>query len=320
MAEALVSIQAQTHRDFDVIISIDGSDPESEAVCSRFLDDSRFRLVVQPKHLGWMGNVNWLMAQAKGDFWYFHGHDDLVDETYVEVLLDHACRHPEAAVVYSDMRTFGARDERFVQPSIVGQPIFRQLAMLLGPFAPVAFRGLVQCEILRRVGSMHANEADDFLADTVWLAAALKTGPLHRIPLELYRKRYHDRNEHRKWWQYSPDQRIFAWSIHCRDMLRTALTIKASHRERKLIWAAGVDRLLTGRLGYAQVENLDPTRQATVLADFIALMRKTPDGDVCRLLAMDWPEIERWTFDFQGLRQPRESAHGIRRLMSRFSQ
>lgn len=66
--EALRSIQRQTHREIDVVISLDGPDPVSEELCAPFLRDSRFRLVVQPKRLGWVGHINWLMGQATGGF------------------------------------------------------------------------------------------------------------------------------------------------------------------------------------------------------------------------------------------------------------
>jgi len=319
VAEALHSIQAQTHRDFDVLISIDGPDPESEAVWRRFLNDSRFRIIVQPKRLGWRGNLNWLMAQVTSDFWYFHGHDDVVDPVYVEVLLEHARRNPEAAVVFSDMRTFGTRDERFFEPSIIGHRISRQLALLVGHLSPIAFRGLVPGNVIRQIGHMRANEADDFLADTVWMASAARAGELHRVPMELYRKRYHDRNEHAKWWKYSGEQRIFAWTVHCRDMVREALLIPAAPRERRLMWAAGVERLLTTRLGYAQIGLLDLARQSTVLTDFIALMQKILEINVAQLLEAEWPDIKRWTFDLYGLPQVRDLTREVRGMMSRFS-
>ena len=62
--ETLQSIQMQTHRDIEVVISLDGPDPGSEALCAPFLQDSRFRIVIQPERLGWVENINWLMAQA----------------------------------------------------------------------------------------------------------------------------------------------------------------------------------------------------------------------------------------------------------------
>ena len=99
LAETLQSIQASTHRDLEVIMSLDGPDPVCAEICTPFLGDSRFRLTVQPERLGWVGNLNWLMKQAAGDYWYFHQQDDLTDPTYVSRLLERARAHPEAALV-----------------------------------------------------------------------------------------------------------------------------------------------------------------------------------------------------------------------------
>ena len=50
------------------------------------------------------------MAQNRGEYWYFHQQDDLVSPDYVRLLLGHAREHPEAAVVYSDLKAFGTLD------------------------------------------------------------------------------------------------------------------------------------------------------------------------------------------------------------------
>jgi len=70
LAETLLSIQRQTHATFQVIMSVDSPDPVCEEICAKFLDDPRFRMVVQPKRLGWVGNLNWLLSQATDGFWY----------------------------------------------------------------------------------------------------------------------------------------------------------------------------------------------------------------------------------------------------------
>jgi glycosyltransferase involved in cell wall biosynthesis len=76
LEETLSSIQGQTYLNLDVIFSLDGPDSTCEQIVSRFLADSRFRLVVQPERLGWFGNLNWLMRNVSGDFWVYHGQDD----------------------------------------------------------------------------------------------------------------------------------------------------------------------------------------------------------------------------------------------------
>src|SRR2546423_5375709 len=128
--ETLRSIQNQTHQGIEVIISLDGPEPASEELCQPFLKDSRFRLVIQPERLGWVGNINWLMTQVETPYWFFHQQDDLVDPQYIEVLLDYAQRTPEAAVVYCDIIAFGSLSGKFVQPSVTGTASARLLALL----------------------------------------------------------------------------------------------------------------------------------------------------------------------------------------------
>src|SRR5436190_1215596 len=108
LEETLRSIQQQRHGDFRAIISIDGSDPASEAICQPFLKDERFELVVQPENLGWVANINWLMERVESPYWCYQQQDDLIDPRYLEVLIDYAQRAPEAAVVYCDIETFGS--------------------------------------------------------------------------------------------------------------------------------------------------------------------------------------------------------------------
>src|SRR2546422_8779875 len=84
LEETLWSIQNQTHRDIEVIISLDGPDPASKEICLPFLKDGRFRLVVQPQNLGWVGNINWLMSRVESPYWCYHQQDDLIDPRYIE--------------------------------------------------------------------------------------------------------------------------------------------------------------------------------------------------------------------------------------------
>lgn len=161
-AETLRSIQAQTHRDLRVIISVDGPDPASEEACRPFLADSRFRLVVQPENLGWVRNISWLMDQVETPFWCYQQQDDLLDPRYLETLVEHARRAPEASVVYCDIETFGDLEATITQSSLTGTPFVRQMTQLVERHSAVAFRGLTRVEALRHTGGVRPNEADDF--------------------------------------------------------------------------------------------------------------------------------------------------------------
>ena len=270
LAETLGSILGQTHEEFEVIISMDGPQPECEEICRPFLRDSRFRVVTQPERLGWVGNLNWLMAEVTTPYWCYQQQDDLLEPRYLEVLVDHARLAPEAAVVYCDIVTFGTLSTTITQSSVTGSAVNRQLALLSEHLAAVAFRGLTRVEALRLGGGIPANEVESFACDTVWMAAVARWGELRRVPLELYRKRYHAANEHAKWTRWPVDQRTRAWAVHCAAMLEQALLVEATVEERLLLWQAAVERLVSPSLagGYLPLAEFTEAERAALFDTF----------------------------------------------------
>jgi GT2 family glycosyltransferase len=299
VAEALESIQNQSYREFEAIISMDGPDPVCEEICRQFLGDSRFRLVVQPERLGWVGNINWLMSQARGDFWYFHQQDDLTAPEYLEVLVDHAQRAPQAALVFCDMVPFGRIEGRFEQPpSLLGATAFiRQMAMLHEQLSAFAFRGLTRTEALRRAGPIPNNDCNDFGVDTTWLAAIALSGELHRVPLELYRKRYHTNNTESGWWAWGKETRLEAWPCHCVNMLEQALRVEGTVEESRLLWLAAVERLTSPLTAGAFLPLIELTRaeRAVLLDSFIDRAKASALHDIPVLLDASWDAICDWT-------------------------
>src|SRR5438309_2302806 len=168
VAEALRSIQRQVHVDIDVTVSVDGADLESAQACEPFTRDSRFRMVVQDRQLGWARNISFLMAAGVGDFWYYHQQDDVVAPEYVQSLLEYACANAGAAVVYCDIETFGNLTAQVNQQSVIGPPALRELILLHAHHPAVAFRGLTRKDALRQAGGVRGNEVENFSADTTW--------------------------------------------------------------------------------------------------------------------------------------------------------
>jgi glycosyltransferase involved in cell wall biosynthesis len=297
VTETLGSIQAQTHRDLRVLISVDGPDAASEEACRPFLDDARFELIVQPENLGWVENLNWLMARVETDFWCYQQQDDLLDQRYLETLVGQAARSPEAAVVYSDIRTFGdARQRLIVQPSVTGGSVARQLSLLLDHRAAVAFRGLTRSAAARDA-RVRRNIADDFAADTTWMAAVAGAGELHRVPGGLYHKRYHRTNVHTAWGRWAPERRARAWLVHCADMLEHAMEAEGTVGERWLLWLAVVERLRARRTAGAYLEEalMRESGPPPLLDDFMAHVRHERVIDLPALLGSGWRVIRRRT-------------------------
>jgi len=296
--ETLRSIQRQTHPHIEVIVSVDGPDARAEALCAPFASDPRFRLVVQPRRLGWVGNITWLMSQVRTPFWCYQQQDDLLDPRYLEVLLDYARNAPEAAVVYCDIEAFGEYRATIVQSSVTGSAAARQLALLYEHHAAVAFRGLTRAQAL--ANGIPPNEIDNFACETAWMAAMARWGELRRVPVTLYRKRYHDDNEHTKWDRWPLEKRTKAWIVHCAAMLEQAMLVDATAHERRLLWLAAVGRLISPRTAarYLPVADLDAAQRAVMLYAFFDHVWTVRGIDVAALLEASWDDIRHWTSAF----------------------
>src|SRR3954466_8610440 len=127
IAQCLECLQRQTYSHFEVIISIDGHDLDTAAICRPFLVDPRFRMVVQASRLDWVGNFNWLLQQDMLEFFCYRQHDDTTAPEFFETLLQASDKEPKAAAIYCDCQYIGGRNDIEIAPSIEGEPLDRML-------------------------------------------------------------------------------------------------------------------------------------------------------------------------------------------------
>lgn len=247
VAETLESVLRQRGAALTIVASVDGADEPSAAACRPFLADSRVRLLVQPRRLGWVGNCSAALVAAAAEgvgYACLQPHDDVLEDDYLGALLAAAEANPDAAVVYSDIQSFGMHDGVIRQPTIAGSPLERQIGLLRDHFNAVAFRGLTRVSALRSILPMAGNPFEDFAADTVWMARQALAGNLVRVPQALYRKRYHANNTHMQWLAWPYERRMTAWIRHCLDMLAEALKTSNTPSERRILHGVARMRLL----------------------------------------------------------------------------
>jgi len=242
VAETLESIQAQTYKDFAVLISVDGNDQRSAQECKPFLSDARFRMSVQPHRLGWAANLNWLMGQCSEDFYCYWQQDDTCEPSYLAVLKKTLTQHPEAVCAFSDLRWFGTRADLVSTPSSTGRALDRVLDQIEhGHYVP--FRGLIRRQSLHAAGPIRLTPNNSALQDQVWLAKLVGLGPWQRAEGTLYFKRGHENETHRKWEASEHDAaRRNTWLEWGLGMLEAALRV-ATAEEREAIVNLLVRRL-----------------------------------------------------------------------------
>ena len=191
VADTLHSILAQTHRDLRVMISVDGHDTESADVCAPFLADTRVRMVVQERRLGWVANMNWLIDACDGDLFCYWQQDDLCAPDYFEKLVTALSQHPDAACSYSDLRWFGRVSYEVKTPAMVGFAQQRILAQIEALNWWIPLRGLVPTDVLTQVGPFRGVHDSNTFSDFLWVLRLAAAGDLIRVPEVLYFKRDH---------------------------------------------------------------------------------------------------------------------------------
>lgn len=87
--EALDSLLSQTYRNFELIISDNSSTDGTERICLEYAQkDSRIRYVRQLINKGPIANFQFVLDEAKGDFFMWAAHDDIWDSSFVEAGVD----------------------------------------------------------------------------------------------------------------------------------------------------------------------------------------------------------------------------------------
>src|SRR5260370_28648948 len=78
LAEALDSLLAQDHRDFELIMSDNGPSDAPESICRDYAaHDTRIRYHRTEDNLGAVWNFNRVFELAKGDYFMWAAHDDV---------------------------------------------------------------------------------------------------------------------------------------------------------------------------------------------------------------------------------------------------
>ncbi len=223
--ETLESLNNQIFKDFQIIISIDKSDDETEVVVERWCKQHKLiptQIFYQEHHLGWVKNINFLLKKCETKYFMMLPHDDLIHKNYLQRMFQYLETHPSACAAYSDIQGFGTIDSYLFQKSITGNKMERMLDFLLYHLSAIAVRGLVNRTVLSDLTFLNENNFSNIAMDSIWNMQMALMGEVIRIPEILYYKRYHDYSVHTQWWR-SGKKDMQAWLEHCTDCLKVIL-------------------------------------------------------------------------------------------------
>jgi glycosyltransferase involved in cell wall biosynthesis len=210
--DTLQSLAAQKYPNLRILISVDRSTDDTEDRCQAFARrDSRFSVIVQREHRGWIGNTNLLLKHAQGDHLFLAPHDDLLEPSYVATLSRVLSENPGVSLAFSDMEVIRplpdgvgiqSATQRYADLDGVASPVERArrvLARTDGWWIP--FRGLFRREAARRIGGLRRHLAGEFAADWPFVLHLALLGECVRVPEVLYRNRY-QRSSLSRGWRY----------------------------------------------------------------------------------------------------------------------
>jgi glycosyltransferase involved in cell wall biosynthesis len=191
IAESIESVLAQTYRDFELIVSDDGSSDGTVAIANDYARrDSRVRVSVNETNLGDYPNRNKVASLARGRFLKYHDSDDVMYRHCLAVMVEALDAEPRAGFALSGSRDWpGGRCPMLLTPQLAYEREFLGTGLFqCGPSC-----ALFRTEVFRRLGGFPiSGVASDYL---FWIQACATENVL-LVPGDLFYYRVHPNQEY----------------------------------------------------------------------------------------------------------------------------
>ncbi len=107
LQQALESAMAQTYQNLEIIVSDNCSSDNTEEVVLQY-EDPRVKYVRHRVNIGPLGNSNFCLNQARGDYFLQLHDDDVIDPDFVETCMNAERRLPNVGVIRTGVRVIDA--------------------------------------------------------------------------------------------------------------------------------------------------------------------------------------------------------------------
>jgi hypothetical protein len=291
----LWAARRQTHADVRILVSVDHGEDGTAAICrAHARDDARIEAVVQAERLGWARNVNFLLDRVSTEFYFLYFHDDVIDESYTERLLEVLRRRPDAGSVHCDVGHFGGSDAVSLGREYVGSGARRLITFLYSPVRGSPLRSLTRTDLLRSGLRLPVAAEGGFWANQPFLMRLLAAGPALRVPEVLYRrwdKRQGGLTD--GWTRFTLDQVVTGYRTNTRLCLGILGGVPATADERELLsFGLCLYMMAQVRQAEARLGTSAPLRPEELHPDFAGL--RVPDA--LRGLEPEMEQAARATF------------------------
>ena len=246
VADAIASILAQSFKDFELVISDNGSSDGTERICRGYAAcDRRVRYYRSPVNRGAAWNYNRVFELSSAPYFKWAAHDDICAPEYLERCVDALDRNRAVVLVYpknriidEEGRLVGEYTGRLRPPLAARLGPAVAVPGILGPDCNPVF-GLMRGEALRKTRMVGNYIASDY----IMLAQLALIGEFYELPQYLFFNRDHPyrsgralrtMREHAAW--YNPGQRGVPkrwWRLmieYCRSIARAPLDARERMR------------------------------------------------------------------------------------------
>lgn len=192
LAESLDALLAQTFTDFELIISDNGSTDRTGEIARGYAAlDSRIRYVHHPRNLGATFNHNFVIEQARGEFFKWVSDDDLYAPSLLQECIDALEARPEIALAHAWTAYINDRSKVTHRPDYpldtdVTDPVERFRSLLYTNGGDDIY-GIIRMSVLRCVAPFDSYH----MSDRTFVAELALHGPFHNVPAYLYFRRDH---------------------------------------------------------------------------------------------------------------------------------
>jgi len=208
--QTLDSIVGQTYTDFEVIISDNGSIDGTDVICCEYAqNDNRIRYYPNSQNRGAAWNFNRVFQLARGIYFKWAAHDDLLAPEMIERCVHSLDSHPDAVVCFPLTKAIDQSGNVLrAYPSKPGGksslPHERFYEFVCVPHPCVAVFGLIRTHELAKTRLMGTFPS----ADRQLLGELSLLGQFYEIPEHLFFYRNH---AEQSWQKYPTKMALRAW-------------------------------------------------------------------------------------------------------------
>lgn len=212
LRETMESVREQTFVDYEFIICDNDSTDETPDIVAEFAaSDGRIRYIKHPENIGAHNNYNSLVPLARGEYFKWVAHDDLMDPGFIDACVSALDAHPNVVLAFTTVDKIDSQGTKIGElvstKSYDHDSPYDRLRAYLGDRvkAPPIF-GVMRTPVLRET-KLLGNFGG---ADTMFLAEMSMRGRFAVIDEHLFQFRFHDTRysaqdtaEIRKWFDPS---------------------------------------------------------------------------------------------------------------------